>query len=115
MQNLRGFIKFFTAVLVLVCLIQLSFSFLARHVETKADAYATSAVKATPPASLNSAQQVAFRDSVDAIVKSYRRNYLDSVSNSPIIDFWGLKEFYTYKFCHDHALSLGLDLKGGMS
>ena len=26
-----------------------------------------------------------------------------------------LLEFYTYKFCHDHALSLGLDLKGGMS
>ncbi len=115
MQNLRGVIKFFTWVLVVVCLIQLSFTFLANHVEGKADKYAAAAVKVTQPAGLNPAQEILFKDSLEQITKLYRRNYLDSVSSLPIIDIWGLKDFYTYKFCRDHALSLGLDLKGGMS
>src|SRR5688572_22880031 len=115
MQNLKGFIKFFTAILIFVCLFQLSFTFLAKYVEGKADTYATSAVKAVEPAGLNPEEKIAFRDSVDAVIKSYRRNYLDSVAGLPIINVWGLKDFYTYKFCADHALSLGLDLKGGMS
>lgn len=115
MQNLRGVIKFFTWVLIVVCLFQLSFTFLAQSVERKADAYAANAVKVTEPAGLSPAQQVLFRDSVDGLTKSYRRNYLDSVSGLPIINVWGLKDFYTYKFCRDHSLSLGLDLKGGMS
>jgi SecD/SecF fusion protein len=115
MQNLRGVIKFFTWVLIIVCLIQLSFTFLAQSVERKADKYAAAAVKVSEPIGLTPAQQVLFRDSVEEVVKSYRRNYLDSVSGLPIIDVWGLKDFYTYKFCRDHSLSLGLDLKGGMS
>lgn len=115
MQNLKGVIKAFTIILVLVCFFQLSFTFLARSVESKADAYASSLVKVTEPAGLSPIQQVLFRDSVESLKKTYRRNYLDSVAGAPIIDVWGLKDFYTYKFCSDHALSLGLDLKGGMS
>ncbi len=115
MQNLRGVIKFFTWVLIVVCLIQLSFTFLAQSVERKADKYAASAVKVTEPAGLSPAQEVLFRDSVAEVTKTYRRNYLDSVAGLPIINVWGLKDFYTYKFCRDHSLSLGLDLKGGMS
>lgn len=115
MQNLRGVIKFFTWVLIVVCLIQLSFTFLAQSVERKADKYAANAVKVAEPTGLTPAQQVLFRDSVAEVTKTYRRNYLDSVSGLPIVNVWGLKDFYTYKFCRDHALSLGLDLKGGMS
>lgn len=115
MQNLKGVIKFFTATLILVCLIQLSFTFFAKRVENKATTYADKRVLGTPPASLSPAQQAAFRDSIDFEKKIIERNYLDSVSNLPIVDVWGLRDIYTYKFCRDHALSLGLDLKGGMS
>ncbi len=115
MQNLKGVIKVFTIILVLVCLFQLSFTFLARSVESKADAYANNLVKVTEPAGLSPIQKVLFQDSVELVKKTFRRNYLDSVAGAPIIDVWGLKDFYTYKFCSDHALSLGLDLKGGMS
>lgn len=115
MQNLRGVIKFFTILLVLTCLFQLSFTFFASRVESKADDYANGLVKADLPAGLSSAQQVLFLDSVNDIKKMHRRNYLDSVSGLPIVDVWGLRDIYTYKFCRDHALSLGLDLKGGMS
>ncbi|HLP50241.1 MAG TPA: protein translocase subunit SecDF [Chitinophagales bacterium] len=113
MQNLKGIIKFFTWVLIFVCLVQLSFTFVANYVEGKADAYAASAVKVSQPAGLTPAEQILFRDSVDQLTKTYRRNYLDSVSGIPVVSFLG--DISTYKFSRDHSLSLGLDLKGGMS
>ncbi|MBL0310807.1 MAG: protein translocase subunit SecDF [Bacteroidetes bacterium] len=115
MQNLRGVIKFFTIILVLTCIFQLSFTFLSNWVEGKADTYANEHVKIATPAGLNPAQLVMFEDSVSDIKKVFRHNYLDSVAGIPIVDVWGLRDIYTYKFCREHALSLGLDLKGGMS
>jgi len=115
MQNLRGIIKFFTWVLVFVCFVQLSFTLVARVVENRADAYAANAVKVTEPAGLSPAEHVLFKDSVDQITRTYRRNYLDSVAGLPVWDYPVIKGIYTYKFCRDNSLSLGLDLKGGMS
>ncbi|HRG89225.1 MAG TPA: protein translocase subunit SecDF [Chitinophagales bacterium] len=115
MQNLRGVIKFFTWLLVVVCFVQLSWTFMARSVESKADGYAASSVKVAEPQNLSAAEKIAFRDSVEQVTKMYRRNYLDSVSGIPVVDVWGIRDFTTYKFCREHALSLGLDLKGGMS
>ncbi len=115
MQNLRGIIKFFTWVLVFVCFVQLSFTLVARVVESRADAYAANAVKVTEPAGLSATDHLLFKDSVDQITKTYRRNYLDSVAGLPVWDYPVIKGIYTYKFCRDNSLSLGLDLKGGMS
>lgn len=115
MQNLRGVIKAFTYTLIVVCLIQLSFTFIARSVESKADNYASAQVNRTAPANLKGLELLNWNDSVDQVFKTVRRNYLDSVSTTPIVDVWGLRDYYTYKFCREHALSLGLDLKGGMS
>ena len=115
MQNLKGVIKFFTVILLLACLFQLSFTFMADRVESKADTYAGNQVKSNEPAGLSAAQSVAFRDSVDYLKKISKRNYLDSIGGVPLVNVWGLKDIYTYKFCRDHALTLGLDLKGGMS
>ncbi len=115
MQNLKGVIRFFTITLVLACLFQLSFTFMARHAENKADNYANDQIKVAEPGGLSSVQQVIFRDSVDQLKKISRRNYLDSISGIPMVDVWALRDIYTYKFCRDHALTLGLDLKGGMS
>ena len=115
MQNLKGVIRFFTIILLLACLFQLSFTFMADRVERKADTIASNQVKITEPTGLTPAQSVAFKDSVAYLTKIAKRNYLDSVAGAPIIDVWGLRDIYTYKFCRDHALTLGLDLKGGMS
>lgn len=115
MQNLRGVIKAFTYILVFVCLLQLSFTFVARYVEGNADKYAAKQVNTNAPANLQGAELLDWKDSADAAFSVVRRNYLDSVSNNAIIDVWGFRDFYTYKFCREHALSLGLDLKGGMS
>ncbi len=115
MQNLKGVIKFFTVILLFACLFQLSFTFVANVVEGRADKYAASRVKVTEPTGLTPAQLVAFRDSVDYLVKVSKRNYLDSVSGLPVWNVPLVKDMYTYKFSRDHALTLGLDLKGGMS
>ena len=67
------------------------------------------------PQPAHPADLIAYQDSIDMVKKSFKRNYLDSVAGLPIVDAWLLRDIYTYKFCRDHALTLGLDLKGGMS
>lgn len=111
MQNLKGIIRAFTIILVIVCLIQLSFTWLARNVESKADSFAQQRVKVNIDPSLNPAAKVALEDSFEQVKSVYRRYYLDSVSSKPMA---GLS-FLTYRFCRDNSLKLGLDLKGGMS
>ncbi len=111
MQNLKGIIRAFTIILVIVCLIQLSFTFLARNVERKADTFAAQRVTVNIDPSLNPAAKIAAEDSFEHIKTIWRRYYLDSVSNKPIAGM----SFLNYRFCRDNALKLGLDLKGGMS
>jgi SecD/SecF fusion protein len=115
MQNLQGVVRFFTITLILACLFQLSFTFLASSVEHKADTYTDAHVKEVAQTGATPLQQVAYSDSIAYVKKIYKRNFLDSIAGTPIVNVWGLKEIYTYKFCRDHALTLGLDLKGGMS
>jgi len=82
----KGVIKFFAIVLTLVCLYQLSFTWVAHKVERDAVAYAKGDT---------------------AKVKSY----LDSVAELPAYPVFG----HTYQYCLDRELALGLDLKGGMN
>ncbi|HWB63480.1 MAG TPA: hypothetical protein VG603_08225, partial [Chitinophagales bacterium] len=89
MQNLRGVIRFFTITLIIACLFQLSFTFLARNVENKADSYAEQQVKMPVLTGATAADQVKLRDSIEHEQSVARRNYLDSVSGNPIVDLWG--------------------------
>ena len=82
----KGVVKFFAIVLALVCLYQLSFTWVAHKVENDARVYAkgdTTKVKA----------------------------YLDSVSTQPVYPI--LK--HDYQYVKQRELALGLDLEGGMS
>jgi hypothetical protein len=75
MQNLKGVIKAFTIILIFACLLQLSFTFLARSVESDAAAYAqkkTGAVANT----LTGDAAVAYADSIEKLTNYYRRGYL---------------------------------------
>lgn len=91
MKN-KGFVSLLTIVVTLLCLYYLSFTFVARNVEKDATEYAT------------------VNGDVDLVKK---QNYLDSVWNKPVYSFLGLKDF-TYKEVKGSAISLGLDLQGGM-
>jgi len=82
----KGVIKFFAVLLALVCLYQLSFTWVTYKVEKDAREYA--------------------KGNADK-----ERAYLDSVSNQPVYPVFK----HTYQYCKERALALGLDLKGGMN
>ncbi|RWY57080.1 protein translocase subunit SecDF [Mucilaginibacter gilvus] len=82
----KGVIKFFAILLAVVCIYQLSFTWVAHKVEKDAKEYAKG----------NTEKETA---------------YLDSISTQPVYPLLG----HTYQYCLDRELALGLDLKGGMS
>ena len=85
MQN-KGFVKLFAVLLALVCIFYLSFSFVTRHYENKAEQIAATEGEAAG------------------------QHYLDSLLNEPVyLGVWSLKE------CREMGIGLGLDLKGGMN
>ena len=82
----KGVVKFFAILMAVVCIYQLSFTWVAHKVKNDAQVYAkgdTAKVKA----------------------------YLDSISTQPVYPL--LK--HNYQYVSQRALALGLDLEGGMS
>lgn len=98
----KGVIRFFLVVMVLVTLIQFLLTIPTNREENKADAYAQTASRS------------ASADERNAVYKTARTKYLDSISTKTILDVPLLKS-YTYQDLKSSQLALGLDLKGGMS
>lgn len=88
MRN-KGAIKLVAILLALVCIYQLSFTFVTARIEKKATDYAKG----------------------DPIKKNF---YKDSLAGVPVYNFLWLKK-YTYRQCQEREFNLGLDLKGGMN
>ncbi len=103
MQQGKGLIKFFLAVMLIVCVIQLMYIFPTNRVENDADNYAMQRVAAMAEGPDKTTQQ-----------KLYRSNFLDSMSSEVVFSIPLLKKF-TYQELKQRQLALGLDLKGGMS
>ena len=82
----KGAVKLFAILMALVCLYQLSFTWVTKHVENKAKEFANG-----DPAK--------------------EKAYLDSVSSLEAYPLFGT----TYKKCKENEINLGLDLKGGMN
>ncbi len=112
MQN-KGFVMTFSILLALVCLFYLSFTFVTRSYDKKAEEYATA--YATQNA----------KDDQSLYEELYNReynHYLDSMSTEKVwlsLDWTGIERFqntgYTLKQVREKEIGLGLDLKGGMS
>lgn len=85
-MQFKGVIKFFAILLAVVCLYQLSFTWVVRKVKDDAKAYA----KGNP---------------------AKEKAYLDSISTQPVYPVL----HHTYQYCENQELALGLDLQGGMS
>ena len=96
MQN-KGLIRLFAIVFSIVCLYQLSFTWIAKNVEKDAVIYAES--KSTN------------NDSGELV--QLEKNYLDSIANTPVVNL-GFTEF-TYNEVKEKEINLGLDLKGGIN
>jgi len=97
----------FTLLFAVVCLYQLSFTWVVNGVEDDAYEYAINKVENN---------QLIKKDSLfnqeELIDKQYKL-YLDSVSSENVYNIWIAK--YTYNDCKQRQINLGLDLKGGMN
>lgn len=87
MQN-KGVIRVFAIVFALACLYQLSFTYVAKSVESDAETYANGDF-------------------------AKRQAYLDSINSEPVYDIF-LDEF-TFAEVKEKEINLGLDLRGGMN
>lgn len=94
MQN-KGLVKLFAVLFGLVSIYQLSFTFKANQIESRAE-------------------EIAARKSDDPIQRAAdETSYLDSLSNQEVFNL-GIAS-YTYNEVKDKAMNLGLDLKGGIN
>ncbi|MDD4603872.1 MAG: protein translocase subunit SecDF [Bacteroidales bacterium] len=112
MQN-KGVIKFFVITFILVCLFQLSFTFIGYHYTGKAKDYANSAsVKALAKqmAEGNTLEEEYFYDSISKARLEY---FNDSMANITVYNI--LLKKYTLRDVKEREINLGLDLKGGMN
>ncbi len=122
MQN-KGLIRFLAISFVLVCLFQLSFSFVTMHIEKGAKENAAKYVECEKGKQLIN-QIVAEQSSSEmsnAQIKDVTSMVTDSLRNAReayILDSMSNKKVwlgFTYKKCLAREINLGLDLKGGMN
>jgi SecD/SecF fusion protein len=112
MQN-KGVIKFFAITFALVCLFQLSFTFISYRMSNKAYDYANN------PQVTETARKMAKGNAIrqefvyDSISKARLEYFNDSMSSIPIYNI--LLKKYTLKDVKEREINLGLDLKGGMN
>ncbi|MCR5821856.1 MAG: protein translocase subunit SecDF [Bacteroidales bacterium] len=112
MQN-KGLIRFLAWSFALVCLFQLSFTFVTRNVESKAkkaaQAYTqTEQIKKIAMAKAHGNEMDA-QNFIDSLQTAREAHYLDSMASQKV--YLG----YTYRECQNREINLGLDLKGGMN
>lgn len=111
MQN-KGLIRFLAWAFALVCLFQLSFTFVTSNVERKAKKTAENYVKSEQAQALvaqRTTNDVDAQILVDSLRNAREARYLDSMASEKI--YLG----YTYRQCQGREINLGLDLKGGMN
>lgn len=112
MQN-KGAIKVIAVIFALICLYQLSFTYVTRHVESNAKEYATSQAVKNEAKKLSNGNDLRYQEIFDSISSARENAYLDSISEQPVYNF--LVRKFTYKECKAREINLGLDLKGGMN
>ena len=112
MQN-KGLIRFLTWAFVLVCLYQLSFSFVTSRVEKNAAKAADAYVQSTTAQNLINAKShgdALYAQALkDSLLIDREAQYLESMASEKV--YLG----YTYRQCQAREINLGLDLKGGMN
>ena len=111
MQN-KGAIRLFAILLALVCIYQLSFTFITSSIDRKKAQFANSAEVVELAKKLAKGDQLREKQIFDSISKVRDRYYADSISSLPVFNI--LIKKYTYKECKEREINLGLDLQGGM-
>ncbi len=106
-MQLKGLVRFFTILLILYSVYELSFTWVVRSHEKKMESQAKQYVSAINP-QLND-QQILDSD----IYKSRLRRLLDSTKDETV--HFGINGAVSYQKAKEEELNLGLDLQGGIN
>ncbi len=112
MQN-KGAVKFFAIIFGLVCLFQLSFTFIGYLYKKRAVEYSTSPVVTQMATEMTRGSALREEFLFDSISASRLEYYNDSMSSISVFNI--LLKKYTLKDVREREINLGLDLKGGMN
>lgn len=115
-MQLKGLVRFFTVVLIIICLYQLSFTWIVRSFEKSQTERANNWVAAHYPTAdqkypNNTELKARYEDTLENLAKQRKDYLLDSSKEEKIGPFG----WTTYQNAKDKELMLGLDLQGGMS
>jgi SecD/SecF fusion protein len=112
MQN-KGFIRAFAIIFALICVYQLSFTFVTRNVEQRAEVFATAPIVEEQARTLAAGDVTRERFIFDSLVDTRRQFFLDSMAHETVFNI-GIRR-YTFREAKEREINLGLDLRGGMN
>ena len=112
-MQLKGLVRFFTIVLILVSVYMLSFTWLVRSHENKLQARAKKYVQALYPQAKKVKNPEDYPDSIKAVYDTRMKRLEDSTKDVTIT--YGVNGAISYQKAKESELNLGLDLQGGMN
>lgn len=118
-MQLKGLIRFFTILLILYSLYELSYTWFVRSHEKKMESRARSFVKLNYPETAeqkypgNKDLQVLYQDTLNKVYNDRLRRLLDSTKDVTVT--YGLTGKVSYQKAKTEELNLGLDLQGGIN
>ncbi|MEO7393621.1 MAG: protein translocase subunit SecD, partial [Chitinophagaceae bacterium] len=117
-MQLKGLVRFFTVLLIIYSLYQLSFTWFVKNHEKKMEAKARSFVKKNYASALekypgNKDSQAVYQESIDKAYQARLNRLLDSTKDVTVT--YGINGAMSYQKAKEEELNLGLDLQGGMN
>ncbi len=117
-MQLKGLVRFFTVLLIIYSLYQLSFTWFVKSHEKKYEAKAKAYVKANYPSAMekfpgNKDSQAVYQEFLEKVYQERLRRLLDSTKDVTVT--YGINGSVSYQKAKEEELNLGLDLQGGMN
>jgi SecD/SecF fusion protein len=117
-MQLKGLVRFFTVLLIIYSLYQLSFTFLVKRHEKKMEARAKNYVNNNFQSAIqkypgNKDSQAVYQEELDKVYQSHRDSLLRATKD--VVITYGINGEMTYQKAKEEELNLGLDLQGGMN
>lgn len=117
-MQLKGLVRFFTILLILYSIYELSFTWVVRSHEKKMEATAkryVGSIYLTPERKYpgNKDLQTLYADTLAQLYKDRLRRLLDSTKDKTV--HYGIQGAITYQQAKENELNLGLDLQGGIN
>src|SRR5258705_10048010 len=117
-MQLKGLVRFFTILLIIYSLYQLSFTWFVKGHEKKMEARARIFVNNNYPGAIakypnNKDSQAIYQETLDKVYQDRLKRLLDSTKD--VIVSYGITGAMSYQKAKAEELNLGLDLQGGMN